>query len=268
MMNLDFNRICVGLVTFISLALLPSRAFAQCPDSIPVMPPGMVAGCDNVPGYITEQVKKATTFRANCVKSGKPAGQLSPDGDIGINDLSKSPGTMYLFDNQGKCLGSTAVAYGGGQGNAAEGNCHDTTLQPVSCTQDKSFLTPPGYHAVGKCGDCKSTVQGLIPCERLSGLQGQNTGSRGVLIHGSDHAGSSCTEGCSGVTRGDELNYVLAALGGGGLLDNYFGTSSSSNSCSYDAGKDFDSSDGSNCSADAAGQSDSQNPAVSSKVAP
>ena len=160
--------------------------------------------CENA-GTITEAIKEAQDFLALCVAQGTIR---APNRLMAINDYRGRRGCMYLIDvKTGKCEYATTSAYGTGSGAPPEPGCGNG-----------SRMTPAGFHVTRPHNGARydsSNSLGLV------GLQGQDSVSRGVLIHQGKCSGGAATWGCAGVGNYPEVRRRLGSQGA--LVYNYFG---------------------------------------------
>jgi hypothetical protein len=180
--------------------------------------PGEMQKCDKAPASAEKAYEEAKNFRASC--------RLAQRGDqqkIAVNDYSTRPAYMYIFDQAGKCLGKTMVAFGNGAGGAQ-----------IACSDSGSHLSPPGFHLTAiHHGGGKYNPNNSI---KMVGLQGQNSVGRGILIHEAGAPGTSSTWGCAGVGYGAAFKAVKETLGYGALVYNYWSPQQMANNCKNRAG--------------------------------
>jgi hypothetical protein len=175
--------------------------------------PGIMEDCGQVPASAREAYETAKNFRGNCSLANRGENQK-----IAVNDYStvRMP-YMYIFDANGKCLGKTAVTYGNGAG----------PVRPQPCNDDGSHLTPPGFFLTSEHNGASYNSSNSLG---LTGLEGQGSRGRGVLIHPAKAPGTASSWGCSGVGY-DAFNAVKKSLGYGALVFNYFGNTNGPASC-------------------------------------
>jgi hypothetical protein len=175
--------------------------------------PGIMEGCGQVPASAQEAYETAKNFRGKCSLANRGENQK-----IAVNDYSsvRMP-YMYIFDTNGKCLGKTAVTYGNGAG----------PVRPLPCNDDGSHLTPPGFFLTSEHNGASYNSSNSLG---LTGLEGQGSRVRGVLIHPAKAPGTASSWGCSGVGY-TAFNTVKKSLGYGALVFNYFGNTGGPVSC-------------------------------------
>lgn len=175
--------------------------------------PGIMEECGDAPGSAKEAFETAKSFRDTCSLANRGASQK-----IAVTDYSgvRMP-YMYIFDLNGKCLGKTAASYGNGAG----------PVKPQPCNDDGSHLTPPGMFLTSEHNGASYNSSNSLG---LTGLEGQGSRGRGVLIHPAGAPGTASSWGCTGVGY-NAFNAVKKSLGYGALVYNFFGNTTGPNSC-------------------------------------
>ena len=190
---------------------------------------GKMESCDGtLPPSVARALEEALAYRNGACKP--MFDRLGSDKKIVINDYSQdATAYMYIFTAEGKCLHRTAVSYGVGSA--------EHPLHPVPCSDGRSNNTPPGFHLtephIGSSGfNCNNSLG-------LTGLEGQSTTSRGVLIHEAKTPGKASSLGCSGIGE-NVFHQVQQELGYGSLVYNYFGDTPKASNCRSNAGMGHD----------------------------
>lgn len=180
--------------------------------------PGIMENCGEPPASAREAYEEAKAFREKCSLANRGENQK-----IAVNDYSgmRMP-YMYIFDLNGKCLGKTAASYGNGAG----------PVRPQPCNDNGSHLTPPGMFLTSEHNGASYQSHNSLG---LTGLEGQGSRARGVLIHPANAPGTASSWGCTGVGY-EAFNAVKKSLGYGALVYNHFGNTVGPMSCSNKAG--------------------------------
>lgn len=191
-------------------AVNPSERF---PGMTQQIGPGIMEKCDEAPASAKEAFQTAKAFRQTCSHANRGDSQK-----IAVNDYSgvRMP-YMYIFDLDGKCLGKTAVSYGNGEG----------PVKPQPCNDDGKHLTPPGMFLTSEHNGASYNSSNSLG---LTGLEGQGSRGRGVLIHPAGAPGTASSWGCSGVGY-NAFNAVKKSLGYGALVYNFFGNTTGPGHC-------------------------------------
>jgi len=182
---------------------------------------GELEECGHIPQVVQAAFKEAMDYREYCPL----ARDRGPNQHIVINDYSSRTTMpyMYIFNLNGTCDKKTAVTFGNGLGS-----------RPVPCDDDRSHLTPPGFHLTGYHNSDSFPAS---QCLGMVGLEGQESVGRGVLIHPAAHPGTASSWGCSGVGPFDR---VKAMIGEGALVYNFFGDKAAPGGCRNSAGLGHD----------------------------
>jgi hypothetical protein len=188
---------------------------------------GGLEKCDMLPSKVQGAKYEAQKYRRDC-------GMLDSNASFVVNDYSceatgyaqTSKPYMYIFDSRGNCMGKTAVSYG--MGNVGRSEC------PKACADGSEHFTPPGFHYTVKHDGARYDANESF---LLVGLEGQNSAGRAILIHPKNQTGAANTYGCSGVSP-TCISEVMALVGEGALVYNYFGSTQLPPSCNNKAGLD------------------------------
>lgn len=174
--------------------------------------PGYNSSCANIPTDVKRAYAEAKAFSVGC-----PTAKLAPGKKIAINDYSAGgDAKMFVFDQNGGCLGAVPISWGNGAGGRKE-----------ACSTNNSKMTPPGFHITAPHEGSRFNSSNSIG---LAGLSGQDSlGTRGILIHSVGYATNrGNTWGCTGVPA-DDFADLKRSLGYGSLVYNYFGSAGSAN---------------------------------------
>lgn len=182
--------------------------------------------CNSVSPKVKAAFQEAFTFSRMC-----SAAKLAPGRKIVVNDYTSQGGeTMYIFDQEGRCLDTMPISYGSGSTSMGT-KSHTST----SCSTPNSGKTPAGMHMTAyHNGGIYNSSNSL----KLAGLSGQNSGiPRQILIHASKWGlPAAVSQGCTGVPA-DKLYKVMDMLGYGSLVYNYFGSGDTARNCPNNAGQ-------------------------------
>lgn len=183
---------------------------------------GSGGDCITVPSHVLKAYETAKKFSDSCA-----AASLSPGKKIVINDYSgQGRETMYIFDQNRRCIDSMYISYGDGSGATK-------SESSTSCSSGGSGKTPAGMHITGPHSGKSYNGKNSL---KLAGLSGQGSAGRQILIHASKWGlPAGVSQGCTGVPQ-NKLNKVMGLLGYGSLVYNYFGSEPKSRGCGNNAG--------------------------------
>ncbi|KYG65971.1 hypothetical protein AZI86_02570 [Bdellovibrio bacteriovorus] len=183
---------------------------------------GSGGDCLTVPSHVLKAYETAKSFSESC-----PAAALSSGKKIVINDYSgQGRETMYIFDQNRKCIDSMYISYGDGSGSTK-------SESSTSCSTGGSGKTPAGMHITGPHSGKSYNGKNSL---KLAGLSGQGSAGRQILIHASKwKLPAGVSQGCTGVPQ-DKLYKVMGLLGYGSLVYNYFGNEAKARGCGSNAG--------------------------------